>query len=96
MGRFEHFDKLLVLWFEKFLKSGKRFFVIGQDLGHKCLEIMVISDPVSRRPENVLPLIFIFIFGRAYSNTVDVHKDCFSSVLPNPPVLKPLEELIEM
>ena len=27
MGRFEHFDKLLVLWFEKFLQFGKRLFV---------------------------------------------------------------------
>ena len=60
MGRFEHFDKLLVLWFEKFLQFGKRFFCIGQDLGHKCnntLEIIVIPDPVSRKPENLLPLI---------------------------------------
>ena len=67
MGRFEHFDKLLVLWFEKFLKSGKRFFVIGQDLGHKCLDIIVISDPVSRRPENLLPLISIYIWSGIFS-----------------------------
>ena len=56
----------------------------------------MILDLVLRRLENLLPLIFIFIFGRAHSNTVDVHKDCFSSVLPNPPVLIPVEELIEM
>ena len=66
MGRFEYFDKFLILCFEKFLQFGKRFFCIGQDLGHKYLEIIVISDPVSRRPENLLPLILIFIFGRAY------------------------------
>ena len=77
MGRFEYFDKLLVLWFEKFLQFGKRFFCIGQDLGHKCLEIIVILDPVLRRPENLLLLILIFIFGWAYSDTNDVHKDCF-------------------
>ena len=80
MGRFEHFDKFLVLWFEKFLQFGKRFFCIGQNLGHKCLEIIVILilDPVSRRPENFLSLTLIFIFGRAYSDTNDVHKDCFN------------------
>ena len=50
---------------------------MGQDLGHKCLEIIVISDPVSRKPENLLPLILIFIFGWAYLDTNDVHKDCF-------------------
>ena len=77
MGRSEHFDKFLVLWFEKFLQFGKRFFCIGQDLGHKCLEIIVISDPVSRRPENLLPLILILIFSWAYSDTNDVHKNCF-------------------
>ena len=77
MDRFEHFDKFLVLWFEKSLQFGKRFFCISQDLGHKCLEIIVILDPVSRRPENLLPLILIFIFGRAYSETNNVHKDCF-------------------
>ena len=54
MGRFEYFDKLLVLWFEKFLQFGKRFFCIGQDLGHKCLEIIVILDSVSRRLGNLL------------------------------------------
>ena len=68
---------------------------IGQDLGHKCLEIMVISDPVLRRPENLLSLILIFIFGRAYLDTIDVHKDCFWLVLPNPSVRISLEELIE-
>jgi len=79
MGRFEHFDNFLVLWFEKFLQFGKRFFCIGQDWGHKCLEIIVILilDPVSRRPENLLSLIFIFKFGWAYSGTNDIHKDCF-------------------
>ena len=77
MGRFEHFDNFLVLWFEKFLQFGKRFFCIGQDLGHKCLEIIVILDPVSRRPENLLPLILIFIFGWAYSDTDDVIKIVF-------------------
>ena len=77
MGTFEHFDKFLVLWFEKFLQFGKRFFCIGQDLGHKYLEIIVISDPVSRRPENLLPLILILIFSWAYSDTNDVHKNCF-------------------
>ena len=65
-------------------------------MGHKCLDITVISDPVSRRPENLLPLILIFIFGQAYSVTNDVHKDCFLSVLPNLPVHISLEELIEM
>ena len=65
-------------------------------MGHKCLDIIVISDPVSRRPENLLPLILIFIFGQAYSVTNDVHKDCFLSVLPNLPVRISLEELIEM
>ena len=53
-------------------------------------------DPVSRRPEDLLPLILLFIFGHAYSDTIDVHKDCFFSVLLNPPVCTPLEELIEM
>ena len=79
MGRFEYFDKFLVLWFEKFLEFGKRFFCIGQDLGHKCLEkiVILLLDPVSRRPENFLSLIFIFIFGWAYSDTNDVLKDCF-------------------
>ena len=66
MGRFEYFDKFLVLWFEKFLQFGKRFFCIGQVWGHKCLEIIVISDAVSRRPKNIVPLILIFICGRAY------------------------------
>ena len=68
----------------------------GQDLGHKCLEIMVMSDPVLRRPENLLPLILIFIFAHAYSDTIDAHKDWFWSVLPNPLVHISLEELIEM
>ena len=50
-------------------------------MGHKCLEIIVILilDPVSRRLENLLPLFLIFIFGWAYSDTNDVHKDCFWS-----------------
>ena len=95
MGRFQHFDKFLVLWFEKFLQFSKRL-CIGQYLGHKCLEILVISDPVSRRPENLLPLILIFIFGQTYLNTNDVHKDCFLSVLSNLPVCTLLEELTEM
>ena len=69
MGRFEYFDKFLVLWFEKFqnsLKVSQEIFCIGQVLGHKCLEVIVISDPVSRRPENLEALIWIFICGRAY------------------------------
>ena len=53
MDKFVYSDKPLVLWFEKFLQFGKRFFCIGQDLGHKCLDIIVTSDPVSRRPENL-------------------------------------------
>ena len=67
-------------------------------MGHKCLEniVILLLDPVSRRPENLLPLISIFIFGQAYSVTNDVHKDCFLSVLPNLPVRISLEELIEM
>ena len=77
MGRFEHFDKLLILWFEKFLQFGKRFSCIGQYLSHKCLDIIVISEPVSRRPENLLPLILIFIVSRANSDTNDAQKDCF-------------------
>ena len=52
-------------------------FCIGQDLGHKCLDIIVISDPVLRRPENLLPLILMFIFGQAYLDTNDVHNDYF-------------------
>ena len=69
MRRYEHFDKLLVLWFEKFQNSltvSQEIFCIGQVLGHKCLEVIVISDPVSRRPENLEALIWIFICGRAY------------------------------
>ena len=79
MGRFEHFDTFLVLCFEKFLQFGKRSFCIGQDLGHKCLEMIVILmlDSTSRRPENLSPLILTLIFGRAYSDTSDVHEDCF-------------------
>ena len=42
----------------------------GQDLGHKYLEIMVISDPVSRKLENLLPLILIFIFGHSDDTTL--------------------------
>ena len=60
------------------------------------MDIVVISDPVSRRPENLLPLILIFIFSQADLDTNDVHKDCFLSVLPNLPVYTSLEELIEM
>ena len=65
-------------------------------MGHKYLEIIVISDPVSRRPENLLSLILIFIFGHAYLDTIDVHKDCFLLVLPNPSIRISLEDLIEM
>ena len=65
-------------------------------MGHKCLEIIVISDLLSRRPENLLSLILIFTFGQAYSDTNDVHKDCFLSILYNPFVHTLLEELIEM
>ena len=75
MDKFEYSDKPFVLWFEKFLQFGKRFFCIGQDLGHKCLYIIVVSDPVLRRPENFLPLILIFIFSRANSDINDVRKD---------------------
>ena len=63
-------------------------------MDHKCLEIIVISE--LRRPENLLPLILIFIFGHAYLDTIDVHKDCFLLVLPNPSIRISLEELIEM
>ena len=84
MGRFQHFDKFLVLWFEKFMQFSKRL-CIGQYLGHKCLEIIVILDLVSRRLDNLLPLILIFIFGLAYPYTNDVHKDCFLSILLNLP-----------
>ena len=42
----------------------------GQDLGHKYLEIMVISDPVLRKLENLLPLILIFIFGHSDDTTL--------------------------
>ena len=65
-------------------------------MGHKYLEIIVISDPVSRRPENLLSLILIFIFGHAYLDTIDVHKDCFLLVLSNLSIRISLEELIEM
>ena len=65
-------------------------------MGQKYLWIIVMSDPVSRRPENFLPLILIFIFGHAYLDTIDVHKDCFLLVLPNPSIRISLEELIEM
>ena len=41
-----------------------------QDLGHKCLEIMVILDPVLRKLENLLPLILIFIFGHSDDTTL--------------------------
>ena len=96
MDKFEYSDKPLVLWFEKSLQFGKKFFVQARIGGHKCLEIIVISDPVSRRPENLLPFILIFIVSRAKSDTNDVQKDCFRSVLPNPLVRTSLEELIEM
>ena len=46
-------------------------------MGHKCLEIIVILDSVSRRLENRLLLILKFIFGQAYSDTHAVHKDFF-------------------
>ena len=77
MDKFEYPDKPLVLWFEKSLQSGKKFFVQARIWGHKCLEIIVISDSVSRRPENLLPLILIFIVSRANSDTNDVQEDCF-------------------
>ena len=77
MDKFEYSDKHLVLWFEKSLQSGKKFFVQARIWGHKCLEIIVISDPVSRRPENLLPLILIFIVSQANSDTNDVQEDCF-------------------
>ena len=96
MDKSEYCDKSLVLWFEKSLQFGKKFFVQARIGGHKCLEIRVISDPVSRRPESLLPLVLIFIVGRANSGTNDVQKDCFRSVLPNPLVRTSLEELIEM
>ena len=41
-------------------------------MGHEGLEITVILDPASRRPENILSLIFIFIFGHVYLDTIDV------------------------
>ena len=41
-----------------------------QDLGHKCLEIMVRLDPVLRKLENLLPLILIFIFGHSDDTTL--------------------------
>ena len=96
MDKSEYSDKSVVLWFEKSLQFGKRFFCTGQDLGHKCLEIIVISDPVLRRPENLLPLILIFIVSQANSDTNDVQKDYFRSVLPNLPFCTSLEELIEI
>ena len=65
-------------------------------MGHKCLEMIVILDPVSRRPENVLPLILTFISDRVYSDIIDIYKDFFLSVLSNPSVCTSLEELIEM
>ena len=77
MDKFEYSDKPLVLWFEKSLQFGKKFFVQARIGGHKCLEIIVISDPVSRRPKNLLPLVVIFIVGQANSDTNDVQKDCF-------------------
>ena len=38
---------------------------------------MVILDLVLRRPENLLSLILIFIFGHVYLDIIDAHKDCF-------------------
>ena len=76
MDKFEYFDKPLVLWFEKPLQFGNKFFCTGQDLGHKCLEIIVILDPVSKRPENLLPLVLIIIVDWANPDTNDVRKDC--------------------
>ena len=55
-----------------------------------------MSDPVSRRPENYLPLILIFIFGQAYIDTNDVHKNYFWSVFFDPSVCISWEELIEI
>ena len=65
MGRSEHFDKFLVLWFEKFLQFSKRFFCIGQDLGHKCLEIIVILilDPMSRTRKSFTINFDIYIWS---------------------------------
>ena len=39
-------------------------------MGYKCLEIMVILDPILRKLENLLPLILIFIFGHSDDTTL--------------------------
>ena len=49
----------------------------------------------NKSPENLLSLILIFIFGQAYLDINDVHKDCFWSVFFNSFVCMSLEELIE-
>ena len=74
MDKSEYSDKSLVLWFEKSLKFGKKFFV---QVRIWAINVWKISDPVLRRPENLLPLILIFIVGQANSDTNDVQKDCF-------------------
>ena len=49
-----------------------------------------------KKTRKSLSLILIFIFGHAYLNTIDVHKDCFLLVLSNLSIRISLEELIEM
>ena len=93
--KFEYFDRVLVILVWEIPVIWQEILCIGQDLGHKYLKITVILDLVSR-PENLLPLILMYIFGRAYSDIIDVHKDCFWCVLLNPSVCMSLEELIEM
>ena len=94
--KFKYFDGVLVILVWEIPVIWQEILCIGQHLGHKYLEITVILDLVSRRPENLLPLILIFIFGCAYSDIIDVHKDYFRSVLPSLSVCILLEELIEM
>ena len=59
--------QLELKYIEESCSPWNSIFVIGQDLGHKCLDIIVISDPVSRRPENLLPLISIYIWSGIFS-----------------------------
>ena len=67
MGRFEYFNKYLYFGLGNSCNLARDFlYRPGFYLGHKCLEIIVISDPVSRRPESLEPLILTFICGRAY------------------------------